>query len=315
MIDIKNQGYISPEDRRTILQRAIYTQPYFYRMIFPVGTVEAAAQTGVVRFANAIGIDRDFYLTEIQGDFCEVFNDQQTLYDISIYSGYNNSLYRFDATSKLPSAFIATDARFRTPVVNEIFDDRQFEYVPRLIPKNDRVYGEIKNLNLEIVGNPVTELNIVLKGFSVLPDAQVTPMQIDQFNDSLARPVEWQVFKINVTDDAADRGLKSYILENDNQPRLILGFGAINTTADKAGVSEMNVTITEIARRLRLTDTMIPLQFIAPRLTCLLDAHIYYLPIEYLFNPYSKLQFDIDNIWVDNDTEAGAEIAILTRTV
>lgn len=271
------------------------------------------ADAGFTRFANAIGIDRDFYLTEIQGDFCEAFNDVASLYNISLYSGYNNSLYRYDASSQLPSAFVATDARFRTAVVNEIFDDRQYENTPRLIPKNDRVYCQVTNLVAE-AGNP-TDLNIILKGFSLIDDVNLDGRTIDQLNNSLSKQVEWQIFKINVTDEAADRGLKSYILENDNQPRLILGCGAINSTTTKGNVSEMNVTITEIARRLRLTDTAIPLQFIAPRLTCLLDAHIYYLPIEYYFQPYAKLQFDIDNIWVNGGTPAGAEIAILTRTV
>lgn len=314
MIDIKNQGYISSEDRRTILQRALYSQPYFYRMIMRVGEVPANVQK-VTRFAQAIGIDRDFYLTEIQSDFCEAFSNTQSLYNMSLYSGYNNSLYRYDASEKIPSAFIVTDARFRTPVALEIFDDRQFENAPLLIPKSDRVYCEIANVSNEAVGTP-EDVNVILKGFSTIENGgDIDGRQIDQLNESLRAPVEWQYFKINVTADAADRGLKSYILENDNRPRLVLGFGAMNTTTTKAAVSEMNVTITEIARRLRLTDTQIPLQFIAPRLTCLLDAHLYYLPVEYYFQPYSKLQFDINNIWVNGGTPAGAEIAVLTRTV
>lgn len=305
MIDINNLNCdLTPEGRRTSLQRAIYTQPYFYRFEFPI----TAGDPRDTQFSQNVGINRDFFITEWQGNFGEVLRETGSLFNVTLYSAYYDSLYRFEAGHKLPTGQVLTEARFRTPITNEKFDDRQAETFPYLVRKNDKIYAQIANVNVK---NDVGNANIVLKGFNVNEDAYITPMQTEQYNASLAKDVEWQFFKINVT----DQGVKQYILENDNQPRLILGFCAINSVSEKAQVSEINVSITEIARRLRLTDTKIPLQFIAPRLTCLRDTHIYYLPVEFAFQPYSKLQFDIENIWVNDQTPAGAEISILTRTV
>ncbi len=80
----------------------------------------------------------------------------------------------------------------------------------------------------------------------------------------------------------------------------------------------MLITINDLARQLRLTDNHIPLEFIAPRFTPVQDQHLYYLPIEYYWQPYAKLQFDIVNTWqILNDVPIpnGAEIIALTRTV
>lgn len=310
MIDIKNTKFISSEDRRTCLQRALYTQPYFYKIeiVIPIQDYAAGEFQG---FAQAVGIDDDFYLTEIQANFGEAHEDIHSFFNINIYTGYNKSLYRYDASHKLPSGFITTEARFRTVVTNEVFDDRQRENSPFLIRKNDKIYFEASNAQALAQGDLPYTLTVVLKGFRLLEDVFIDNRQVDQLNASLARPTEWQLFAINMDVD----GKKSYILENDNQPRLILGFSAINAVTDKTQVSSIDTTIIEVARRLRLTDNQIPLQFIAPRLTCLLDAHIYYLPVEYYFQPYSKLQFDATIVNPDLNNPTGAEVSILTRTI
>lgn len=280
MIDITNLHCdLTPEGRRTALQRAIYTQPYFYRMSIPVDNESKAPF-----FEQTLGINRDFYLTEIQANFGEVFADVNTAYDITIYSAYNHSVYRYEAGRKLPSGFICEEARLQQAQAgNSYFDDRQHENFPFLIRANDKVYVRIKN---QTVSNTSDTVELILKGFNVLDDVVLTPMQTDQCNDSLSREVEWQYFKLDI-----DRtGLKSYIIENDNQTRLLLGFGASNNVAE---VPKIEITLIETARRLRLTDTKIPLQFIAPRSPNCFDTHIYYLPTEYWLQPYAKLQFDV----------------------
>ena len=304
MLDTKNQYWISDKDRGEILQRALYTHPYYYKMAFPI---ESGAPVGTL-YNQRIGIGKDFFLTEYMGNFGEVHEATGALFNATLYTGYNRSLYRFDTSRKLPTGQLLTEARFRTVLPNQVFDDRQFETLPVKIKQNDRVYGEIASGDTP---DEDSEAIILLKGFAMLSDMYVTPTEQRQLTESLGKDVQWEFLKVTVDKE----GKHSYILENDRYPRLILGFGAVNSTSDKSLVSAADCTITDISRRIQLTDTEIPVSFIAPRLTCLLDANLYYLPIEYYFQPFAKLQFDVNNVSPDQDDKQGLEIAILTRTV
>ena len=295
--------HIPIETRRTIIQRAVYTQPYFYRVSMPFGLPANSKQT---IFSNGvIGINRDFYLTERQANFNEVEADSNALFDIAIYSGYGRSVYRFDSnTQKLQSGFVCQEARIQPVQTNSLFDDKQFEPFPVLIRRGDRVYVELRNT----VENPTDDVvEVILKGFNVLDNVYLTPTQTQQINTSLERDVEWQYFKF-VIDEGRE---KSYVIENDNKPRLLLGFGA---NADIAKAFSMETDITDITRRLKLTDTKIPIEFIAPTVPTCFDTHIYYLPTEYYLEPYAKLQFDVgfnDAIFEFDPIE----VAALTRTI
>lgn len=304
MLDAKNQYWISNEDRGEILQRALRTYPYYYKMAFPI---ESGAPVETL-YSQRIGIGKDFYLTEYMGNFGEVFTDTGALFNACLYTGYNRSLYRFDTSRKLPVGQLMTEARFDTVLPDQIYDDRQFETLPVKIPQNDRLYGEIASGDSP---SDDAEVIIVLKGFSMLNDVYVTPTEQAQLTESLSKDVQWEFLKVTVDKE----GKHSYILENDRYPRLILGFGAVNSTSDKSLISAADFTITDISRRLQLTDTNIPVAFIAPRLTCLLDANLYYLPIEYYFQPFAKLQFDVNNVSPDQNDKQGFEIAVLTRTI
>lgn len=303
MLDVKNQYKISDEDRRFIMRRALHTCPYFYMANFPLpGGLDQQV------YSEKIGINRDFYLTEMQANLGEVFHDTGALLGLNVYTGYNDSVYRFQTSQRLPASFIATNARIELPT---LFDDRQFETFPFLIRQNDKIFAEIKPDGPKIGS---TEAHVVFKGFGVFPDAFLDDRETAQINDSLAHEVTWEFFKITVPDDF--EGKKSFILDNDKYPRLILGFGATNTVAPQFE-SIINVSINDISRRLRLTDTAIPLEFIAPRISAALDQHIYYLPVEYYFQPMARIEFEVENIWSghDPDVPGGAEIAILTRTI
>lgn len=308
MIDIVNQYHLSQKERRDSLLRAIHTQPYFYKMAFDV----PASNNKIDEFAQRLGINRDFYLTEIQGNFGEVHDISGSFFSASFWTGYNESLYRFEAGLPIPTSYLMTEARFRTTLPNEKFDDRQFETFPKLIKQNGKIFGKFVDdgTNKAVASEAVT----VFKGFA-LNDNYLSTSETKEVNSSLQDEVRWEYFKITVTDQAEDRNRKSYILENDKYPRLIMGFGAINNPTDKAQISAIDVNIIDLTKRIQLTDTAIPLQFIAPRLTCLSDTHIYYLPVEYYFAPLAKLQFDINNVWVNDMTPAGAEIAVLMRTI
>lgn len=305
MIDIANERRLTQNERADIVRRALYSQPYFYKMAFPILT----GGEKIILTSGAIGINRDFYLTELQGNFDQVFTDAGTLFDLTLYTGYNRSLWRFNSGQKIPTGFTLTDARFRVPVPNQIFDDRQFENFPIHIQKNDRVIAELVNVEPKIAD---AEAVIVLKGFNVSPgDSYVDPSEFAEINRALDKEnYDWEFFKIEVTDE----GKRSFVISNDRFPRLILGFGAVNSSEIKAAASNATITIDDLSRRLRLTDNAIPVEFIAPRLTCLADAHFYYLPIEYYWQPLGKMQFTIENIF-SPVLDAGFELVMLTRTL
>jgi hypothetical protein len=56
----------------------------------------------------------------------------------------------------------------------------------------------------------------------------------------------------------------------------------------------------------------IPIEYFAPRLTCLRDTHIYYLPVEAFFEPLNALRFEMDT---DLNGGAGFEFTMVTRKV
>ena len=312
MLDTINKGYISDSDRQDCIQRAIYTLPFFYKMQFPVvQDIGVGPLIPSSEFEQRLGIGRDFYLTEIIADFGEAKDVIGSFFNLTLYTGNYDSLYRFEAGKELPSGFIAGEARFKSITANQRFVDRQNETFPKLIRKNDHVYAKLANTQPRLAPGTIT---IVLKGFIMLTEPFVSDTETAMLNDSLSKPICWDFFKVKVTDDPHDRGKRAYVLENDKIPRLILGMGAINLKTVKAQLSAIDVDITDLSRRLQMTDTAIPLQFVAPRLTSLVDEHLYYLPTEYYFAPLGKMQFEINNVWMDDDHSNGAEIAILTRT-
>jgi len=295
MIDQNNlQNNLTSEMRRTILQRAIYTQPYFYNIVIPLGASK------VVLFESVTGVNRDFYLTGYQSNLTEVPLGA-IFTNATIYTGYDRSVYQYNALRKLPTNLIFYDAR-NSAVSSSSGVDRQYEQFPFLIRSNDKIYVDVE------IDNPVDiDFHAILKGFNILNEIQpLSNRQIDQCNKSLAQDVEWQYFKF----DLEDTPKKTYTIENDNKPRILLGFSSICAVDN---LPDIKLNIIDLSRRLQLTDMAIPLQYIAPRVPIVQDAHIYYLPIEYYLEPYAKLQFDID--YTEDEVFVPVEISALTRTV
>lgn len=302
MINLLNFGDLSTTRRQQIALRAIHTQPYFYKFEFPV----LAGATPQTQYSANVGINRDFYLTDVQSNFGEAFTATGSLFDMSLWTNYQRSLYRWQTSSKLPTPFLSYEARFQTPVNQEKFDDRQFEYKPLLIRNGDKIFAEIENADTKNAG---TDIYVILKGFNLLTNVFLDPRETEQINNSIAAPVSPELLKFEVT----ETGRRSFVITNDNRPRLILGFGATNRDEAKTLVPEVKISIQDLSRRLNLTDTAIPLEFIAPRLTCLLDQHRYWLPTEYYFPPFAKLAFDVDATFQQSGN--GVEINLLTRTI
>lgn len=296
---------MSRAERENILKRALVTQPYFAKLVFDL----VAGSDLTPEYASKLEVNRDFYITDLQSNFGEIFTDIASYFAASLYTGYQKGIYRYDAQQLLPTSFQMYEARYDTPVVNEKGDDRQREIFPRLVPNGDKVYSTIKNLSAK---GQDAEAIICLKGFQLQPQVFIDGRTYGNLTESLNRPIAFDYFKFNVNSDGANQTKQ---IENDNFPRLILGFAARNTTADKSKVSQSKLLIRDITRQLQFNDEPIPLEFFAPRLTCLADEHIYMLPVEYYFQPFAKLQFILDNVSPDTDNKSGYEFSILTRTI
>lgn len=301
MINLLNNQKMTREMRLASLKRALLTQPFFTSVPFPL----AAGSAKQTQYGQQIDVNRDFYLTQIFGNFGEVFTNINALFNLSLYTGHQKSLYRFDAQQPLPSGFITQEARFRTPIVNQIFDDRQNEFIPILIKNGDKIFVQIENTNTKIEAD---EVLVVLGGFQLNQahiDARIAGQLQNSLDQNTNTSLDFFKFEVEVA------GQQTFTIRNDSFPRMVLGFGVTNNDADKADVSASNVLITDNTRYLQFSNRAIPLQFLAPRMTCLLDTHIYYLPIEYYLQPFGKLQFDLSNV----GENPAYDLAILTRTI
>lgn len=302
MIDTSNSEFLTRDQRLDIAKRAIHSVPFFTNLPFAltVGTAK------INQYASKVRIDYDFFLTEMQGNFGEVFTATNTLFNLSVWTGNQESVYGFNSGTLLPTSNICTEARFNTNVASQTFDDRQFETFPYLIKAGDNVYANIQNTGSKSSGATAI---LALKGFQVLKNVFLSSRETEQINQSLDDPIRYEFFRFPVDTE----GLKSYSIMNDMFPRLILGFGVTNNSPVKSVVSQSTIFIKDVSRQIQMMNIPIPVDFIAPRLTCLLDANLYLTPIEYYFQPFAKLVFDITNISPTDLT--GYEFCILTRTI
>lgn len=301
MIDSINK-ILTLQQRKEIIKRALYSNPYFYKLQFDI--LDETLKTP--QYGQSLGINRDFYLTEIMSNFSDVYFATGSLFNISIYTAFLQSIYQYTASRLLPSSFISQDGRLDTPIVNEIYDDRQFELFPIRIKPNDKIFADIRNISDKTA--PTTGY-IVFKGFNTIDNIFVAGRELEQINKSLDEPSRYQYFDLEVT----HTGLQGLVKQNDNYPRVILGFGITNDLATKTGITQATATIKDLSRKISLTDTEIPLQFIAPRMINAQDTHIYYLPIEYYWQPFGNLEFNINNL--PSQELSSFKISILTRTV
>jgi len=302
MINSVNYAKMSRLERQAAFLKALYTLPYFTRLDFAISSGTAKDP----QYNAKTKVNADFYLTDIQSNFGEVFTNTTSLFTLSMWQGYQESLINYDLGGNLPTSFWTYEARFNTPVNRQIFSDKQFEFMPRLIPNNNQIYASIKNESVKTQSDTAT---LLLKGFQ-RDNNFVDSKTMAKINASLEKPIDIQYFSFTV--DKA--GQQTHYLENDNTPRLILGFGARNSTVTKADVSTSELTITDTTRQKQWNNEPIPLQFFAPRLTCLLDQHIYWLPIEYWFQPFDILRFDLSNTKNGEDIK-GYEFVAITRTI
>ena len=307
MINLINNQDLNLEQRRNILNRALYSQPFFNLLQFIIPPSKTRGQIDKKNTQN-VQVNKNFYLTEIISNFGEVFQDTGSLFDISLYAvKKKQSLVRYLQNAFLPNGFIATEARENAAFAAQIYQDTQREMMPLLIERGDIVQGSII-ANTDTTNKNDVFANIVLKGFYSIQETYINSRLGIGINESLARDVIFETWNLSVD----FTGQKSLKISNDRYPRLVLGFGIRDNNSIKANLSQGTMRITDQTRGLQFSDVPLPIEFFAPRLTCVRDAHIYYLPTEYLLEPFASLLFDIENAL---NGGSGYELVIYTRTV
>ena len=304
MIDLVNiQPNLTIEQRRSILDRALNAVPFFNLLEYEVATGDTKK---VRQYQGKSYINIDFYLTEIRGNFNDVFVDTGTEWNANIYiAETGKSVYGYNRGTSLPTPFLMTDARFNQPVGLQKYEDIQREFIPYEIKKGNEIISEIVNVGAKA---EIADAKICLAGFQTIQYPYLNAFETEKINKSFERDTVFQTFRFKVDHD----GQKFYNLNNDSVPRHILGFGIVNGSSVVTDASVSDMSIYDSTRQLRLTNQQNPVSMIAPRIPSVRDTHIYYLPIEHYFVPFGNIRFLINN---DLDSEGDYEVVMLTRTV
>ena len=304
MINLANQKPLTVNDRKRIVNRALNAIPFIHYLPYEV---QAEAQKRS-EYKTVSQIETDFFVTEMRANFGEVFTAINSKFNLNVFEQFTGqSLYGFNRSQSLPAGMLTTECREATVVANQIYDDRQSEWMPRLVRAGSTIIAEITNVDDKIA--PV-EAGIGLCGFQLLQHPYLNALTMERINRSLSTDTVYQTFRVKVDHN----GLKYYNLTNDGMPRLILAVGAVNDSADKSQISESTILLQDTTRHLKLNNVAMPVEFFAPRLTCLLDTHQFWMPIEYYLEPFGNLRMRIENAFPP-ETEYGYEMIFLTRTV
>lgn len=307
MINRINSKYISPENRRATLDRALNATPFFQLLDFEVALGDQKRNY----YAAKVDVNKDFYLTGMRGNFGEIAEATGAFFDISVYTNLNKeSVYHFGRNNPLPSGFLLNEARFNTAPNAQLFDDRQFEFIPYRIPNGDNIIAEIKQ------AGTVAQLDtakIVLSGYTITPYPYLDERTTELLNTSLDSRVQFQTFKATIDKENEN----DYNLKNDVKPRLILGFGIVNFSNIVSNVTEATILIKDTMRENRWSNAPFPVEFLAPRLGNVVqvqDVHMYWLPVEYFFQPFANLRLTV-NAKPRVGVTPEFQIVMLTRTV
>lgn len=313
MINLVNRLDLTRQERLDSLFRSMHTQPFFNLLTF---SVDVGARKHN-QWETKSDVNREFYLTEVIGNFDEALQNTGSLFNMSVYASLNNgSVYNFIQTVNLPSGFIASQARSaEVAFANQLFDDRQFEYCPYLIKQGDRLIGRLANVTAKTQG---FDINVCLKGYYVTPGRHLNDNTTRGINESLDRPIRFETWREHFRAASTADNKVTYSFKNDRTARMVLGFGVVDPSIGEGLTpSQINVEILDTFRNIKWNNKPMPIEFLGPRIGAAFsgvrDAHIYYIPIEYLWEPFSSLQAMATLITAADAT--GLELVMLTRTV
>ena len=309
MITLGNRHDLTLEERNASLFRAMHTQPFFNLLNFPVDAVGARN----VDYGSKLDVNKDFYITEVVGNFNEVnaASGFAETFVASFYAVLNQgSVYRFSQTQRLPVGLICNEMRNGViAVASQQYDDRQFEYMPYRVKNGDSLIGTVRSVG---GGEKGIDIDVVFKGYYIMPNNHLSENTTRGVNESLARPIRFETWSRDITIDDA-KEIETIKFDNDRTARIVLGFAVFeksNTTAQRT------IEIVDNFRNIKWSNAPLPIQAIAPKTnnagTGVRDVHIYYLPTEYLLEPFASLQCALRYISGGTDD---ATLVMLTRTV
>lgn len=309
MIDLTNTQYMNEDQRRASLRRAIHSQPFFNLLDFEV----IAGSDKISQYGAKAQVDKDFYLTEARANYGQALVDTGSLYGLSFYIGNRGeSIYKYIQGELLPTAFQVSDARTTLSVANQTaFCDLQHELMPTLIRRGDNIIARTQNLATK--AEP-TELEIVLSGYYPMEGAYIPARTQQGINESLADDVRFELWPVDVNGGDLNLATQTAVLNNDRFARMILGFGiALAVNCNDNDPPSAKVKIYDPYRGIRLNNVPIDVAFFAPKVNAVRDANIYYLPVEYFWQPLAPMRFDFTDI--NTTSGLGFQWIMLTRTV
>ena len=306
----ENLTNLSDAKRRELLNRAIYTEPFFYFFEFLMSAKGARQK----EFGKTSKVDKDFYVTELMSNFSDVENIGTTEFLLSVYTAQTDkSLYQYYKSFLLPSSFQTTEARFNTAYGNQKYVDRQSEIMPYKIFKGNSLVVNL--VNQAAITDNVTG-RVMVKGYYINPNTFLTTDTIRGINESLAQTAKTEIFLPNIGDQQfippiSGTASTNYNFQNDRFARLALGFQIQDLTADLGAMTNAKIRIFDTKRNLKFSDAPIPLEFFAPRQTAVRDTNIYYLPMEFLWQPFSNLRIEV----ITETAGADYQLSLVTRLV
>jgi hypothetical protein len=303
MIDIENNVNLTREQRLSIIYRAQHSQPFFNLLQFDLGS---GAKTNTQSYQAKVNVDKDYFVTEYAGNFSDVYDDVASFFDVKLYTELTNkSLWRFLSGQGMFSGQVLTDTRFQLAFTNPLFVDLQDEHFPYRVIAGDRIIAQLSKISATV--RSLTAY-LCLKGYYTKNQPYLAPNTLRGINESLDKPIRYEYWKQTVN-FAGQRTIK---FDNDRFTRVVLGFSIIDADAAQANMSTGTIDIVDSMRNVRFSNNPLPIGFLAPRMTCVRDTHIYYLPTEYLFEPFASLECKVNNALHGG---TGYDLMMLTRTV
>lgn len=305
IVPYSNNEFLTMDQRQMSLTRALHSQNFFNLLQFGLNT----AADDTPQYTAKAQVDKDYWLTEVKGNFHNVWVTTNTYYNMNLYianRGY--SLIRYIRGEMLPTEFQATDAKTVAANATTI-QSTQREYMPTLVPRNDNIIARVQNVDPKA---EIADIQLVTSGYYTTNRERVAGQTKDGIKESLAKPIEYDEWQFSLQREASPNQTK--IFNNDRFARMVLGFAI--RIRNKNYPPTAKVIITDSYRNIKLNNDPIEVGFIAPKVALVQDVNFYYLPIEHFWQPFSPLKFDFsDMVFSNARAERGMDFVMLTRTV
>lgn len=305
IVPYSNNEFLTMDQRQMSLTRALHSQNFFNLLQFGLN----AAADDTPQYTAKAQVDKDYWLTEVKGNFHNVWVTTNTYYNMNIYianKGY--SLIRYIRGEMLPTEFQATDAKTISPNATTI-QNQQREYMPTLVPRNDNIIARVQNVDSKA---EIADIQLVTSGYYTTNRERVAGQTKEGIKESLAKPIEYDEWQFSMEQESSANQIK--IFNNDRFARMILGFAVRIKNSDQVPTGK--VILTDVYRNIKLNNDPIEIGFIAPKVPLVQNVNFYYLPIEHFWQPFAPFKFEFSGLTFGGaGASRGFEFVMLTRTV